>query len=151
MQWLDAAWTEGELRADREDRGRADRLAQIARGVDGRVGVDGEENEIDAPNGVVVPGPLGADRCCRRSRAFGVARADHDLDSRVDETLRHGLAEAARAADDGDLHAAARRTASARRREASRSVISVCVTTRRTASGPAGSDSSTTRASMRPS
>ena len=82
--------------------------------------------------------------------ALRVARADHDLDARVDEPLRDRLAEAAGAADDRDLHAAAPSTVSASRRDASRSVISVCVTILRTASGPAGSDSSTTSASIRP-
>ena len=148
---LHAARPEGELGADREHRRRADRLAQVARGVHCRVRLHREEHEVDAADGVVVVRALGTERRGRIARAFRIARADHDLDSRVDETLGDRLPEAARSADDRHPHAAAPSTVSASRRDASRSVISVCVTTRRTASGPAGSDSSTTSASIRPS
>ena len=72
--------------------------------------------------------PLRSERRRRLARALRVARADHDLDARVDEALRHRLPEAARPADDRDPHAAAPSTVSASRRDASRSVISVCVT-----------------------
>ena len=73
------------------------------------------------------------------------------VDARVDEPLRERLPEASRAAHDRDSHAGRLRApVSARRRDASRSVISVRVTIGRTASGPAGSDSSITSASIRP-
>ena len=69
---------------------------------------------------------------------------------KIREALGDGLPEAPGPADDRDSQAAAPNTVSASRRDASRSVISVCVTIRRTAREPAGSDSSTTSASMRP-
>ena len=59
----------------------------------------------------------------------GVARSDHDVVARFGDPLREREAEAARAADEGDLHAAASSTISARRRAASRSVINVPATT----------------------
>ena len=71
----------------------------------------------------------------RLARAVGVARADHDLVARRDEPLRERAAEAARAAEDRDLHAARPRARPRRAgARASASVISVRVTTRRTAS-----------------
>ncbi len=147
---LHSAGAEGELGADREDGRRADRLPQVARRVDRRLRLDREQDEVGSAHGVVVRSALGADRLGSLARALGVARADHDVDSRVDEALGDRLPEAAGPAHDCDPHAAAPSTVSASRRDASRSVISVCVTMRRTASGPAGSDSSTTSASIRP-
>ena len=149
-RWLDAAGAEDELGADRKDRCRADRLAQVARGRDRGVCVDGEDDEVDAAHGVVVVRPGRTERGGRLARPLGVAGADHDLDAGIDEALRHGLSEAAGAADDGDLHATAPSAVSASRRDAARSVINVFVATRRTASGPVGSDSSTTSASISP-
>ena len=75
-------------------------------------------------------GPGAPERRCGLARALGVARADHDVDARVHEPLRDRAAEAPRPTDDRDLHAAASSTVFASRREAARSVISVCVTTR---------------------
>ena len=86
--------------------------------------------------------------------ALGVARADHDVFAGLDETLREREPEVARATDDGDLHAGtAPSAASARRRRASASDISVRVTIGRTSPRPSSepaSASSTTRASIRP-
>ena len=72
---------------------------------------------------------LDADRCGGRRRPLGVARADHDVVSRLGEALCERQAEAAGAPDDRDPHATASSTISASRRAASRSVISVSVTT----------------------
>ena len=81
------------------------------------------------PGGVRVRRALGPDLGACRPGALGVARADHDVVPRLDEAPRERGAEAARAADDGDLHAAASSTVSASRAAATRSVISVSVTT----------------------
>ena len=148
---LHSAGPEAELGADREHRRSADRAAQLAGGLDRGLRLDREQHEVDAADGLLVRGALGPERLGGLPGPRGVAGADRDLDPGGDEPLRHRLAEAPGAAHDGDLQAAAPSTVSARRRDAARSVISVCVTTERIASGPVGSASSTTSASISPS
>ena len=145
-----AARAERELGADREDRRRADRLAQLGGRFDRGVGLDREEDEVGAANRVVVPRSFGAERLGGGASAFG--SREPITTSTPASTSRFGdrLAEAAGSTHDRNSHAAARSTVSASRRDAARSVISVLVAIRRTASPPAGSDSSTTSASISP-
>ena len=148
---LHAVGSERQLGGNGKDGRAADRLAQLASGVDRGLGLYREHHEVGAADGVRVRGPRRPDGARGLVGPAGIPRADDDLQSGLDQPLGHRLAEAPRAADDGDLHAAALKTASARRLDAARSVMSVLVTTARTASGPVGSDSSTTSASISPS
>src|SRR5262249_37103692 len=100
----------------------------------------------------VVPQPAAAELLGRRPGAVGVARADHDFGVGLDQPRRERAAEWPRTTQDRDPHTGAPRTASATRRRASASLISVLVTIIRTPESPASaaSASSITRASSRP-
>ena len=114
------------------------------------VGVTREHDQVDPCDRVRVAPALHAElRTCSPS-ALGVARADDHLVTLLGEPARERSAELPGAPDDRDLHAAS--TASARRRRASASDISVFVTTGRTArfSTSWASASSRTSASISP-
>ena len=115
-----------------------------------RVGLDREHDQVGAAHRILVRralDPGAAQLPGRLARPLGVARADdHVVLADRDEASCERAAEAAGPAEDRDPHAgapAASSTAVASRREASRSVISVFVTTRRT---PAGSSTASSLA-----
>jgi hypothetical protein len=140
---------DAELARDAEERGRADCVPEVARRGERGGGVAGEHDEVGAGDRVLVPRAGDTDLCGDALRLLGVARADHDVVALLEEPVREGGAELPRPAEDRDPHAA--RTASASRRRASRSDISVFVTTGRTArfSTSRASASSTTSTSIR--
>ena len=98
---------EGELAHDREHRRRADRLAQVARGVDGCVCLDREDDEVDAADGVVVVRPSARRRAQRPLRGPARRRASRSRPRSPASTSRLATAcpKLARAADDRDFHA----------------------------------------------
>ena len=145
---------EGELGGDREDGRSADRLAQLRgrcrprprpspRARRGRL--RGRRSRSWRP---VAPDGSSAASSARS----GIPRADDDVRAGLDQADRNSLAEAARSADDGDLHAAASSTVSASRRDGARGRHQRARDNRaHGAAAPVGSDSSTTSASIRPS
>ena len=144
-----------EIARDAQYRRRADRVGEGGGGFERCRGVRREHDEFDSGDGVLVRGPSrGADLLGLLLRARRVARAEDDLVSRLDETLREREAEVSGTADDRDLHAGtAPNATSARRRRASSSLISVRVTIGRTSPKPSRSSasaSSTTIASIKP-
>ena len=123
---LDAAGAEGELGADREDGRRADRLAQLAGGLDRGVGLDGEERR--------------GRRRGRRRRSPRPSAPSGSAASRARSASREPITTSTPASTSrfatacpklpvppttATLTLAAPSAASARRRDASRSVISV--------------------------
>ena len=147
----DAVRSERQLGGDREDRGRPDRVAQPGSSRHRRLGLRREDHQARGAARVGVGRALDPYRCCGRRRPLCVPRADHHLVARLGETLCERQAEAAGAPDDRDPHATASSTISASLRAASRSVISVSVTTRETSASAGASARSITSAPIRSS
>src|SRR5581483_9299917 len=153
------ALLEPDRARDAEKRRRSERSRDRLRGGESSFGVDGEDRELDAANRVLVRRTRdAASPALRGSRpgAFRVARPDHHVVvAGRGEPGRERAAEAARAAQDGDLHAsapAAPSAAAASSLAAAASVISVLVTTACTPAGSSAgaSATSTTSASTSP-
>ncbi len=120
---------------DTEERRRAERPCDRACGLERAVRLHREHDELRFADGVLVRGARGfaADLRRRRGGARRVARTDdHVVLAVLDEPHGERPAETAGPSEHRDSHAgapAASSTAAARRREASMSLISVCVTT----------------------
>ncbi len=121
---------------DAEQRRRAERGRDAACRVERGVGLDREDDEVRAAHRVLVRRAADVralETGGRLACASGVSRADHDVVfAERGQPLRERVTEAARAAEDRDLHArvpAASIAAAASRRAAATSLISVRVTT----------------------
>ena len=124
----DAVFGEGELAGDAEDRRLADRIGQVARGVERPVRLRREDDQLGAADDLLVAAALDPELDRPLAPARGVARADMDVVAEAPQPFRQRATEGACAADDRDLHTGAPSTASASRRRASASRMSVRVT-----------------------
>ena len=102
---VDAAAGEAELARDAQHRRLVDRVRQLGGRRQRGVGLDREDDEVDASDRVGV-GRAGGSAGLRRLRlrALGVTGADHDVVARVDEAPREREPEVSGAADDRDPH-----------------------------------------------
>ena len=110
-----AVLREPELRGDRENGRFADRVPKLARGVERRLGVDGEHDEVGVRARLAVRLADAVDLERGGGRALGIPRADDHVETRRVEPCCERPAERARPTDHGYAHAASR-TASASRR-----------------------------------
>ena len=122
-----------------------------AGGVQRRLRLRREDDEVCSTGSIRVGRALHGELGGRGTRAFRIARADHDLVSRLGEAPGERGAEASRPTYEGDLHETASSTASASRRAAALSVISVRVAINGTSPSAGMSAVSTTSASISPS
>ena len=145
---------EAQLARDAEERRPAEHVREGGRGGERRVGLRCEDDEIGVADGVLIRGSRRADFARLLPCPLGVARADHDLVTRLDEPGGECEPEGAGAAEDGDPHAGtAPKATSASRRRASPSLMRVRVTSGLTSPRPSrspASASSTTSASIKP-
>src|SRR5262249_14437169 len=145
---------ETQLARDAQHRRAVDCVDELRRRVEGGLGLDRKDDEIGVAYRLRVRCTTGADLGGRRLCAVAIARADDDVLSGFDEARREVRTEVARSAYNGDPHAGtAPSAASASRRRAAVSDMSVRATIGRTAPSPSSacaSASSTTSASMRP-
>ncbi len=142
---------EGQLGGDREDRRPPDRLAQPGGGRHRRLGLRRQDHQVRGAAGVGVRRAFDPHGRRGRRRPLRVARADDDVVPRLGEALRKRQAEASGAPYDRNPHATASSTTSASLRPASRSVISVSVTTSGTSVSAGASARSITSAPITPS
>src|SRR5438874_5825767 len=123
---------------------------ELARGVERRVRLGRQHDEVGAAHDLLVRAALDAELDRALATALGVTRADVDLVVEAAELPCERAAERARAADDRDFHTGTPRTASASRRRASASLIRVRVTIVRMSASSSASASSITSASIKP-
>ena len=150
---------EPQVAGDAENGSRGDRRSELFRGLERRIRLDRQHDEVCIGDDVLVATTASeAEPSGGSLRSLGIPRADEDLVlPDLVESLCECAPERAGAADDRNLHAnaTASSAASARRLRAPASRMSVCVTIGRTpvfetASASAASSSSITSASIRP-
>ena len=146
----DAVVGEDEIAGDAEDRRLADRVDEITRRVEHRVRLGREHDQVGPAHDLLVATALDAELDRALLAPLRVAGADVDFFAELLEALGERAAEGSGAADDRDLHTGTARTASARRRRAGASLISVRVTIVGIPASSPASASSTTSASIRP-
>src|SRR5262245_3104770 len=149
----DAELREDDVARDTEQRRRADRALQPARGLDRRARLDREHDQVGALDGLLVGPAAHAELDPPLPAAIVVAGADRDVEAEVTQARGERPPEGAGAADNRDVHQTATRprTVSTSAARASDWDISVLVTrgsTPRSATASASPLSASSRTSV---